>query len=67
MQRNEIDRGRSDVSVAAGAATDFLLVIPVHRNENALDALLPDHHYDPADYLRDYDEFLRLAVPAAAS
>ena len=25
------------------------------------------HHYDPADYIRDYDEFLRLAMPAAAS
>jgi len=25
------------------------------------------HHYDAADYIRDYDEFLRLAVPAAAS
>ena len=25
------------------------------------------HHYDAADYIRDYDEFLRLAVPATAS
>ena len=54
--------------------TDFVLDEPMHGvyvpsmiwrgiydcSENTVLAVLSDKHYDPEDYVRDFDEFLRL-------
>lgn len=40
--------------------------IQYHYSHDAVLLVLASHHYDPADYIRDYDEFLAIARKTAA-
>jgi len=67
-----VDDGRQRAEVtldqpAVGVHVRSMIWTVLYRHTaDAMVLTFASQHYDPADYIRDYDEFLALAAPAAA-
>jgi acetyltransferase-like isoleucine patch superfamily enzyme len=62
-QRAEIVLDRPDLGVHVNA---MVWTVLYRHTAEAVVLTLASERYDPADYIRDYDEFLKLVAPAAS-
>lgn len=61
-QRAEVVLDQPGLGVHVGA---MIWTVLYRHTADAMVLTFASQHYDPADYIRDYDEFLRLTAPAA--